>query len=570
MSSAPPPRDRRLHRLLWGGVLLIGIAARLTHLFSGLEYDEIWTLENFAPLPLSRILTDLALPNNHPLNTLGVWICATLFQSPWSIRLPALLAGLGALPLMALVAFLWSRKWLAAWVATLIFALCTPVILYAQQARGYSIQLFFLLLFAAGFLLARKFRPAKPRFLPEIMVFLGGAGAILTLPTSILYLGVITLIGYFLCRSLPFSRLPLRTVLTFGVVLTALWYGVNYQALQAARVWGIPVTGFQQFLELIADTMMQLNGPAVLLLALCGLLLRSRRSRPLLLFSVVAFGSALVTNAGGGRVYLPLTVPTAILAGMGAEAIFRRLYRRFPRPWSSALLLLLLAALLFWNGKQNAKEWPVRDWYLLHEELRRLAPEELFALDAGDGYPYCWNNHPGAVEDYRQRLLNTERERSLVSFLPPGHLNGIDIKGGSRPLHLQEINSVPREQIGPDFTVCRYRLSEIFSTPPAGSDLLVVIRPLQSNLFRQFIQEFYLAYPTHLRMNSWLTLPYTIRRQPYQAATLILHCDEPERLDWKSFRNRIRGAISVYRILPMERKKAVNHEISDKNSLEKR
>lgn len=300
MPSAPPPRDRRLHRLLWGGVLLIGIAARLTHLFSGLEYDEIWTLENFAPLPLSRILTDLALPNNHPLNTLGVWICATLFQSPWSIRLPALLAGLGALPLMALVAFLWSRKWLAAWVATLIFALCTPVILYAQQARGYSIQLFFLLLFAAGFLLARKFRPAKPRFLPEIMVFLGGAGAILTLPTSILYLGVITLIGYFLCRSLPFSRLPLRTVLTFGVVLTALWYGVNYQALQAARVWGIPVTGFQQFLELIADTMMQLNGPAVLLLALCGLLLRSRRSRPLLLFYVVAFGSALVTNAGGG------------------------------------------------------------------------------------------------------------------------------------------------------------------------------------------------------------------------------------------------------------------------------
>ena len=137
MPSAPPPRDRRLHRLLWGGVLLIGIAARLTHLFSGLEYDEIWTLENFAPLPLSRILTDLALPNNHPLNTLGVWICATLFQSPWSIRLPALLAGLGALPLMALVAFLWSRKWLAAWVATLIFALCTPVILYAQQAREY-------------------------------------------------------------------------------------------------------------------------------------------------------------------------------------------------------------------------------------------------------------------------------------------------------------------------------------------------------------------------------------------------------------------------------------------------
>lgn len=569
MPSAPSPRDRRLHRLLWGGVLLIGIAARLTHLFSGLEYDEIWTLENFAPLPLSRILTDLALPNNHPLNTLGVWICATLFQSPWSIRLPALLAGLGALPLMALVAFLWSRKWLAAWVATLIFALCTPVILYAQQARGYSIQLFFLLLFAAGFLLARKFRPAKPRFLPEIMVFLGGAGAILTLPTSILYLGVIALIGYFLCRSLPFSRLPLRTVLTLGVVLTALWYGVNYQALQAARVWGIPVTGFPQFLELFVDTMMQLNGPAVLLLALCGLLLRSRRSWPLLLFYVVAFGSALVTNAGGTRVYLPLTVPTAILAGMGAEAIFRRLYRCFPRPWSSALLLLLLAALLFWNGKQNAKEWPVRDWYLLHEELRRLAPEELFALDAGDGYPYCWNNYPGAVEDYRQRLLDRSPERSLVSLLPPGTLNGIASDGGSRALVLEQ-KPEAMEPLASGFTACRYRLEELSGIPPAGSRLLVLFRSVPPEELQSQIHQIRRRWPDALQLNPWLTPVSMNDGRPRQSATWILPCDTPEGFDWESFRNRLRGAVSIYRILPMERKKAVNHEISDKNSLEKR
>ena len=59
----------------------------------------------------------------------------------------------------------------------------------------------------------------------EKIVFFGGAGSILTLPTSILYLGVITLIGYFLCRKLPLSRLPLRRVLIVGVVLTFLWYG---------------------------------------------------------------------------------------------------------------------------------------------------------------------------------------------------------------------------------------------------------------------------------------------------------------------------------------------------------
>ena len=180
MPPSPDTSKRKVFRLLWFGVLLIGIAARLTLLNAGLEYDEIWTLCNFAPLPLSRIFTDLALPNNHPLNTLGVKLCASLFSPPWTIRLPALLAGIGSLLLMPLIAFLWSRRRITAWIATLIFALCHPAFLYAQQARGYSLQLFFLMLFAAGFLLAGKFRPRHHRFLPETLVFFGGAGSILT------------------------------------------------------------------------------------------------------------------------------------------------------------------------------------------------------------------------------------------------------------------------------------------------------------------------------------------------------------------------------------------------------
>ena len=37
---------------------------------ANLTYDEWWSLLNFAPLSTLRILTDLSLPNNHPLNTL--------------------------------------------------------------------------------------------------------------------------------------------------------------------------------------------------------------------------------------------------------------------------------------------------------------------------------------------------------------------------------------------------------------------------------------------------------------------------------------------------------------------
>lgn len=41
MPPSPDTSKRKVFRLLWFGVLLIGIAARLTLLNAGLEYDEI-------------------------------------------------------------------------------------------------------------------------------------------------------------------------------------------------------------------------------------------------------------------------------------------------------------------------------------------------------------------------------------------------------------------------------------------------------------------------------------------------------------------------------------------------
>ena len=554
MPPSPDTSKRKVFRLLWFGVLLIGIAARLTLLNAGLEYDEIWTLCNFAPLPLSRIFTDLALPNNHPLNTLGVKLCASLFSPPWTIRLPALLAGIGSLLLMPLIAFLWSRRRITAWIATLIFALCHPAFLYAQQARGYSLQLFFLMLFAAGFLLAGKFRPRHHRFLPETLVFFGGAGSILTLPTSILYLGVITLIGYFLCRKLPLSRLPLRRVLIVGVVLTFLWYGMNYQALQAARVWGIPVTGIRQFLQILSDSMLQLNGPAVLLLALAGVVFRFRRAWPLLIFYLAVFGSAFATNAGAARVYLPLTVPTAILAGMGAEAIFRRLKTRFPqpRPWLAPVLTLPLAALLIWNWCCGARCWHVQEWFQLYREITELPPEKLFLLDASAGYPYAWNNQPRATEDYRRRLDDRTRERELLSFLPPGILQGVDADGAGRALSLRD--AAPESEVVQiaGMPAVRYRLQRLDGTPKAGYDLVLVLRGWPLPELVQGIRRIRAAFPETLLLNPCLNLPGMF----LQAAALALHCDDPAQLDWEPLRNRFTGTLDIYRILPGEEKKS--------------
>ena len=52
------------------GIVLLALLMRLPEMFISLAYDEIWTLLNFANLDFVRLLFDLELPNNHPLNSI--------------------------------------------------------------------------------------------------------------------------------------------------------------------------------------------------------------------------------------------------------------------------------------------------------------------------------------------------------------------------------------------------------------------------------------------------------------------------------------------------------------------
>ena len=68
--------DKKENCLILGITLLLvlsGIALRLYGLRTrNLEYDEIWTFAHYVKLPLREIFTELAVPNNHPLNTLFI------------------------------------------------------------------------------------------------------------------------------------------------------------------------------------------------------------------------------------------------------------------------------------------------------------------------------------------------------------------------------------------------------------------------------------------------------------------------------------------------------------------
>ena len=73
--------------LIPGAILLLAAILRIKGLFSELQYDEIWSLQYFIPLDVFKILTDLALPNNHPVNTLILKFLHGISYEPAFLRM---------------------------------------------------------------------------------------------------------------------------------------------------------------------------------------------------------------------------------------------------------------------------------------------------------------------------------------------------------------------------------------------------------------------------------------------------------------------------------------------------
>ncbi len=543
--TAPKPSNSSLiQNRIWIGLILIGVALRISGLFNSLEYDEIWTMENFAPKSLPEIFTDLALPNNHPLNTLGVKLCITCFNLPYLIRLPALLASFGSLLLFPIVAFLWTQNRRKALIAFFFFTFSHMAIGYATQARGYELQLFFLLLFSTGLQLSGHYRPQRYPWLPETLVFLGGAGAVLTLPTSILYLAPIALIGIWNWWKNPFPCAKLKAVLATGIALTAGWYLMNYHALRAAQVWGAPIKSINDFFSFVGNTSLHLNGYVVLALAIISIILCFQRSWMLLVIIAVPFLSAIATNAGGVRVYLPMVVPGALLAGMGVDEIIQRL--RLGKNQIAIAITALICLTFLADWYLNSSKYKAQNWYNLYEQIHTLPTETMIALDAGDGFPYTWNNSPVAYKDYDQRLRDMHPHREIVSFLPPNLLNGTDQHGASQEFHLN-LPSEPAQTIFNGFKVCHYRLEEV-DIPPESSDLLLILRPLPVDTGRSCIAKILEAYPSALVLNPWLAPSVTLDNIVYRGWVFIFHCNDPGRLDWNALRRHISAALAIYQI----------------------
>jgi mannosyltransferase len=159
-----PPPDRRHHSLNLAIVVVVLCTAAVLRLYaldSGLWYDEILTYVHYARLPFGEIITTYDDQNQHFLYSVLAHASFLSFgESGWSLRLPAVLFGVGSI----WVLYLLGREVADTREGLLSAALLTfsyHHIWFSQNARGYIGLLFWTIL--SSWLLLRALRETRPQ-----------------------------------------------------------------------------------------------------------------------------------------------------------------------------------------------------------------------------------------------------------------------------------------------------------------------------------------------------------------------------------------------------------------------
>lgn len=135
-------------------LVMAGALLRAWQLRAPITYDEAFTYVYYAVRPLHVIISDYSYPNNQILHTLLVKLSTALFGvGLWQVRLPALLAGIAAMPLFYIFVRLHFNRYIAL-LALALVASSGGLIEYSALARGYSLTWCFLVL---GWILGRHF-----------------------------------------------------------------------------------------------------------------------------------------------------------------------------------------------------------------------------------------------------------------------------------------------------------------------------------------------------------------------------------------------------------------------------
>src|SRR5262245_18060263 len=129
-------------RIILPVLVVVGALLRFYRLDTGLWYDEIATLIASVRPPLLDIITHFPGNNGHALySVLAHTSVELLGEMPWTVRLPAALFGVAAIPALYLLGTAVTSK-LEALLAASILTVSYHAIWFSQNARGYSLLLF--------------------------------------------------------------------------------------------------------------------------------------------------------------------------------------------------------------------------------------------------------------------------------------------------------------------------------------------------------------------------------------------------------------------------------------------
>jgi uncharacterized membrane protein len=146
LQALTPSDADRPYLLALTGVALLAAIIRVLSLFGPMLHDEAYTYIAFASRPLRYVISDYHLPNNHIFHTLLVFLSTrTLGNHPWSVRLPAYLAGVLTVPAVYLSGRMAYDRAIGLLAASLA-AISGALIHFSSDARGYSLITLFTLL----------------------------------------------------------------------------------------------------------------------------------------------------------------------------------------------------------------------------------------------------------------------------------------------------------------------------------------------------------------------------------------------------------------------------------------
>ena len=127
-------------------ITILAIIARSISLGADLWIDEITPIVDYGPMSVAQVIGSYLRSNNHLLNTLLMKAAIGVFgEHEWSVRIPAMMFGVAAVPTLYWVARPWLSR-VASLGAALLLAVSYHHIFFSQNARGYTGYLFFSLL----------------------------------------------------------------------------------------------------------------------------------------------------------------------------------------------------------------------------------------------------------------------------------------------------------------------------------------------------------------------------------------------------------------------------------------